>query len=379
MGSRGLRVGVAQWFPWVDVFNRNGTVTIGGPMAEIFEYLSSSMNYSFTYVTPISGITGGRLPNGSYSGAIGLLHRNEADLAVGPFTATYERSQISEFTDPIYVDYLTVLTGVPQNSKNIFSYLTAFEWKVWLAMFSALFLMAVTSTIMEGVIKKERRCSIYRFLSFLWNFYRSLWNQGLTRLPELVTMRLLLASWLLAVLVFMASFGGHLRSTLLLEKQNDHIRNLDDVLRFPNVQPLLESGSSAEALFRSGSHPTYKAIWKRISGKIASRIPLDDLLSEETLDKVEHGSHIVITEVSSLVGGLAKRYEKKKTCSYYISDIFFPKNMVIIMRKNLSNTLQREVKKRVARFYPIGVVKHRVMDRTSNSENVYTHIKPPPV
>ncbi|XP_076329648.1 glutamate receptor-like isoform X3 [Tachypleus tridentatus] len=343
MGSRGLRVGVAQWFPWVDVFNRNGTVTIGGPMAEIFEYLSSSMNYSFTYVTPISGITGGRLPNGSYSGAIGLLHRNEADLAVGPFTATYERSQISEFTDPIYVDYLTVLTGVPQNSKNIFSYLTAFEWKVWLAMFSALFLMAVTSTIMEGVIKKERRCSIYRFLSFLWNFYRSLWNQGLTRLPELVTMRLLLASWLLAVLVFMASFGGHLRSTLLLEKQNDHIRNLDDVLRFPNVQPLLESGSSAEALFRSGSHPTYKAIWKRISGKI----PLDDLLSEETLDKVEHGSHIVITEVSSLVGGLAKRYEKKKTW------------LLAFIQSEWSSIGSWTV--------------HRI------PENVYTHIKPPPV
>ncbi|XP_076327752.1 glutamate receptor ionotropic, kainate glr-3-like [Tachypleus tridentatus] len=373
MNSTSLIIAVEQWFPWVDVHEEKGSLSISGPMAEIFDFLISSLNLSYSYKTPQDGKKGGgKLRNGSYTGMIGMLHRKEADIAVGPFTANFDRFQAAEFTNPIYVDYLSILTGAPHVKNELFSYMMTFEWKVWVAIFTTIILLAVTSAIMEDVIVGKRqsfRRMYVQFLHSFWRFYRCLWHQSLQQLPEVTSKRLLLITWLLSVVVIMASFGGHIRSSLLVQLKGDHIEELKDVLRFPKIQPLLETGSSAETLLQLGAHPTYKNVWTRIAANPSSRMSFNELLSEDTLDKVEKNTHMIITEVSSLMGALAERYQKKKQCSFHLSNTFYQKNMVIAMRRDLKQEFKREIKDRIGRFYPFGVIGHKITNRTQGYRN----------
>ncbi|CAN7947922.1 unnamed protein product, partial [Ixodes hexagonus] len=72
----------------------------------------------------------GRLfPDGTATGMIGMLVRNEADWAVNPFAQTYDRFMATSFTAEMMCTDLAILAGSPWNDDNLFGLVVAFEWQ----------------------------------------------------------------------------------------------------------------------------------------------------------------------------------------------------------------------------------------------------------
>lgn len=75
--------------------NLNGEVVLTGYMGEIWQEMANKLELNYTVV---EGYQYGLLnANGTWSGLIGMLHYNAADIAVGDFTPTPSRRQVVDF------------------------------------------------------------------------------------------------------------------------------------------------------------------------------------------------------------------------------------------------------------------------------------------
>ncbi|XP_076349299.1 glutamate receptor-like [Tachypleus tridentatus] len=216
-------------------------------MAKVLKHLSRSLNFSYTLVTPDDHYWGIKLPNGNWTG---MVHRQEADIALGPFTINYDRHQVTEMTNTFYTGELCVLTGPPQKSTKFFKYLLSFASEVWLCLLMSLLVLVVISVSFLKMIGKRYSRSNWMPLALrnLWSFCKLLLYQGLSKIEEQNINRLVLSSWLFAVFMLMSSFSGHLESSLMIKEDINVIDSLEDLLRNPHIQPLVEAESIVEAV-----------------------------------------------------------------------------------------------------------------------------------
>ncbi|XP_069995836.1 glutamate receptor ionotropic, kainate glr-3-like [Penaeus vannamei] len=126
--GRTLRVAAEEWVPHIAVReDRGGNISISGPMANLLHALSSALGFSYTLVRPPDGAWGIPTEAGDWNGMIGMVKRNEADLALGPFGLTYSRSRVVDFSSPILIDYYRILTKRPRSEPNPKGFLTPFR------------------------------------------------------------------------------------------------------------------------------------------------------------------------------------------------------------------------------------------------------------
>ena len=73
--------------------------SLAGFHGQLWKAIAKTLQLNFTLVD-VTDEYGSRDENGSWTGMIGMLHRNEADIAVADFTPTKERYQVADFIMP---------------------------------------------------------------------------------------------------------------------------------------------------------------------------------------------------------------------------------------------------------------------------------------
>ncbi|XP_022236206.1 glutamate receptor ionotropic, delta-2-like, partial [Limulus polyphemus] len=245
-----LRVTVEEWEPWVWVNETSdGKVAIEGPMADVLEFLAKSVNFTYTLIVPKDHQWGIRLPNGSWTGMIGMMVRNEADFGLGPFAVNYDRNTAVDTTIPIFIDYNTILVNYRKDGPSIFSYLMAFGWEVWLGLILSLLTISFIACFFDFVMSNNLKTTrwINSFPKYVWKFYGNLLYQGSSHEQILHHQRVLQTFWWLTVIVIMQSFSGHLMAILVM-KADVQINNLKD-LEKSGILPGVEKGSSLHSMF----------------------------------------------------------------------------------------------------------------------------------
>ncbi|XP_064111241.1 probable glutamate receptor [Macrobrachium nipponense] len=124
-----IRVAAEEWVPHIAVTeDANGKITISGPMANLLNALAKSLNFQYVLVRPPDGAWGIPSPSGDWNGMIGMVKRNEADLALGPFGLTYSRSRVVDFSSPILIDYYRILVKRPTSEPDPWGFLRPFRY-----------------------------------------------------------------------------------------------------------------------------------------------------------------------------------------------------------------------------------------------------------
>ena len=76
--------------------NSTGLASLNGCFGDIWYEIANNLSLNFTVV---EGYQYGALDSsGDWTGMIGMLHRNEAEIAVADFTPTQSRSKVVDFT-----------------------------------------------------------------------------------------------------------------------------------------------------------------------------------------------------------------------------------------------------------------------------------------
>ena len=151
--GRNLKMAAEVWDPWFLISEENGQVNYSGIMPKILKYLEVSLNFTTTLSRPPDGAWGAVDNDGNWGGMVGMVKRNEVDFAlgenpiqyhshdleylynivfplIGPFSHTYIRSQVVDFSIPVYIDYGTGFLAM-EIPKDYSILIRAFGWRMW--------------------------------------------------------------------------------------------------------------------------------------------------------------------------------------------------------------------------------------------------------
>ncbi|XP_015915069.2 glutamate [NMDA] receptor subunit 1-like [Parasteatoda tepidariorum] len=122
----------------------NGTILeIGGYESKVLPLLSRALNCKLQVVIPEDEQWGSELGNGNWTGAMGMLQRNEADLALSRITITYERAQVGWPSFPYDFQNIVFVTRLPSVTSTKMSFLYPFDPKLWFIVLAVYILMPV--------------------------------------------------------------------------------------------------------------------------------------------------------------------------------------------------------------------------------------------
>lgn len=93
-----------QNLPFVDIKQIEGSseFQVSGYFGDVWSELQNLLNFTSHIKESVDGNWGIRLHNGTWNGMIGMLTRNEADIALADLTITDARAQVANYFIPFY-------------------------------------------------------------------------------------------------------------------------------------------------------------------------------------------------------------------------------------------------------------------------------------
>ncbi|CAN8004775.1 unnamed protein product [Ixodes pacificus] len=235
---------------------------------------------------------------------MGMLFRNESDLAMGPFFPAEERLEFANPTTVFYHEELRILAGRKHaQDSNVFGYVLAFDWMVWMFLSAALLITTLVTGIAQGFYD-TKRWTWTRFLGklsdALWQYLENLFMEGSAAPPRHSVLRLLSSVWWLATIVLMNAFCGHMRACLMIKSEVEKIDSVRQLVRKPLAQPFMWKGTSYVGMVAHSTNEDLRKIGRVVEERGTAQ-PASILYGQALLKRVVLGRAVVISDGTSLV------------------------------------------------------------------------------
>ncbi|XP_042233709.1 uncharacterized protein LOC121873896 [Homarus americanus] len=120
-----------------------------GRKSNILEYLSQGLNFTYKYVHPADGTFGSKQDDGSWSGMVGMVSREEADFSTGPFSLSASRAEVVDFTWPVSISYSRIVAGLGRPELDPWGFLLPLAPLVWAFILASLLLLPAAMFILS--------------------------------------------------------------------------------------------------------------------------------------------------------------------------------------------------------------------------------------
>ena len=180
----------------------------------------------------------GRYEMGEWTGAIGQVVYNKSDVAIGTFTATYDRSRWTRLSSPLgYSNPVAILSGrLSQHSiENEFQVFKTYSPAVWLGLF-----MSVLAVGIVNYFGKRRSFHLDKLFLNIINSYKSALAQSVSQFKYVGLSKycIMIATSLLSFSILIYWFKTLILSNLLCDSDViiDSIEDLVNFLKSKNDQ-----------------------------------------------------------------------------------------------------------------------------------------------
>ncbi|XP_077519805.1 glutamate receptor-like [Amblyomma americanum] len=336
------------------------------------------MRFNYTVNFAPERTLGIRHPNGSWTGLIGSLQRDEGDFALGLMIPTNARNSIANPTTEVYIDEISILAGRTRSeSANVFAYVLTFDWQVWVCVVFAMMTLSLLSTGLDrfydrrqgtGHGERRWRCGYIaeRFLLHSWEYFENLLGKGSSASPERQAARVLSAFWWLAVTVLVFAFAGQMRACLMVKSQEAVIRNVQDLARRSSVRPYTLAGSILTAMLRDSRNPSYQRVFERII-RYGGQTELHRIYGPTILEQVVRGKAVVIADRGSFTYKVARTCRNYTDGEFYIADEPLLKfRFVMYLSKSMHPRTQRGINQRLVWLREMGIMDRWIAQMLGN-------------
>nr|XP_027209911.1 probable glutamate receptor [Penaeus vannamei] len=320
LSGRHLRVGADIWVPWVDLRRReDGSLGASGVAAAFFDIIAAKLNFSYTLVMPEDREWGRGLPNGSFTGMIGMCQRKEVDMALGPFGVTWERAQVVDFSSTLYVDGFGIFLPRPRQERDLIGFTNPLAWQVWAALGAVLLFTLAIGVVLNLLARRcfrptdgsagagEDQANI--ILRPLW-VVQALLIGSIEKLPSRPSSRVLLAAWLLAGLILSSAYRGVLTSLLAVPRVTVPVDSLEDLVSYGKIPWANEKGTSLHQLFGDATSGLYKTIHDE--GTLVVN-------AYEARERIKKESMAVLCDFFTMRKIMSDDFTQTGACNYYIA------------------------------------------------------------
>jgi len=207
-------------------------------------------------------------PSG-WSGMIGELLNNEADLAIAPLTVTAARAKVVDFSTPFQEFQLSILMKEPpeeeDESDSTYTFLYPFHTYVWLSVILALILIWVLSLIIENSYKRPENKPVG-----IINFLR----QESIVSPESLAGKIVRLIFWAFVFIILAAYAASFAAQRIADSDEyvtSEIDNVEDLVKASDeIHYGVIDGGSTEQYFMRSDNPLYKQMYEFMNSKNTS-------------------------------------------------------------------------------------------------------------
>ncbi|XP_064458946.1 glutamate receptor ionotropic, kainate 5-like isoform X2 [Ornithodoros turicata] len=353
-----------EWAPYSTRNIVNGREQYGGTFGAMLEAMATSMRLRYQLRHPPDDVMGERLPNGTHTGLVGMLQRDEVDMIFLSSCYTYDRSHFINFGSALLETPVSILSGAAQieDGSNVFGYILTFDWKVWALVMCTIPVLAVTLAICTTGLKNLAASS----QKHAWDLLCSLLYEQIPRKHKTVSSRLVLAAWFLGVLVIANSFAGLLKSCVAVKKAPAQVDSVDDVIRDPPDQILTWGGSRFETVIKNSPERRHRELYFMIL-KTNGSVLSTELFRESNLQKVEQRRAIIVVDKVSIQCALADHCRKKHRGSFHIArEDISTERLAFLYSKKLPRRMYEAIDTRARWLFEGGLVSKWMADSTGN-------------
>ncbi|KZC11826.1 Glutamate receptor delta-2 subunit, partial [Dufourea novaeangliae] len=223
-------VTVTSWndMPFSGIAKENGTWVGKGYAFNIFDLISSKLNFTYTIVPPNKHILGDE-----NSGILGLLHEKKVDVAVAFLPVLSEMRHYCEFSSFLDETTLTAVMKRPHESATGSGLLAPFEKTVWLLVLASLVFVGPVIYIFAHIRAKLWHASNsekFSLSSCFWFVYSSLLKQGTNIVATTDSTRMLFATWWIFILILTSFYTANLTAFLTKPQFTLSISSLEDIV-----------------------------------------------------------------------------------------------------------------------------------------------------
>ncbi|KAF8773253.1 Glutamate receptor ionotropic like protein [Argiope bruennichi] len=144
--------------------NEDGSIEFSGLHGRILDIILKAMKVEFKLLIPEDGEWGRLLPNGSWTGMIGKIQKNEADIAFNSISVNEERMKVVDFSKPYSTDYMTFAITKSEAVTTAWAFIYAFDSFYSSVLLSILSVPSQIPTVINfkelsaAVVKGEYKC-----------------------------------------------------------------------------------------------------------------------------------------------------------------------------------------------------------------------------
>ncbi|KFO94212.1 putative glutamate receptor, partial [Buceros rhinoceros silvestris] len=251
--------------PYVMVRNAE----LEGYCMDLLKALAAMLHFSYKVKVVGDGQYGAVSPGGNWTGMIGEILRQEADIAVAPLTVTSAREEVVSFTTPFLQTGIGILLRKDTVSPEMsfFHFLAPFSKETWTGLLFAyvltcfcLFLVARLSPCEWNEPKNEE--NHFTFLNSLWFGAGALALQGVTPRPKALSVRVIAAVWWLFTIALLAAYIANFTALLGAGSEQHPIQTFEDLVKQRNLEFGTLDGSSTFYFFKNSKNPIHQMIYE---------------------------------------------------------------------------------------------------------------------
>ncbi|KAM7348087.1 uncharacterized protein ACRADG_007510 isoform 3-T3 [Cochliomyia hominivorax] len=239
MDLQNCPLGVAVWDtpPYLSYTkNDAGFYDIDYFEAKLLKVLSKKLNFTLDLKEPPNNEQRGKvLENGTLTGAMKMLHDHNADLSLGAFHYTLERSSVLTAALPYYQTYQIygiLTTSQLYSSLELYAY--PFDRLTWTFVLGSLFMGLVIAVVVD---RFYARCLIIRVaIGFpplktpSLNIIRFLLGQNLMELPDTHFSRFMVIAWHVYAMLLRTAYQSLLFKSAKLNIYHEPPKSLKDLI-----------------------------------------------------------------------------------------------------------------------------------------------------
>ncbi|XP_022243194.1 uncharacterized protein LOC111086069 [Limulus polyphemus] len=127
--GREITVASVHTFPFfAHEYDSNGNLHVKeGIDLKMIQAFAQKFNFRLRHVPSIDNKFGAKLPNGSWNGLIGMIQRQEAEIAVSDIGMSNSRSEVIDFTYPYVNDQINFLIQAPREKPRALAIIRPFS------------------------------------------------------------------------------------------------------------------------------------------------------------------------------------------------------------------------------------------------------------
>ncbi|XP_011251852.2 glutamate receptor ionotropic, kainate 2 isoform X1 [Camponotus floridanus] len=271
----------------------------------------------FNYTLQVESNTGTK-KNGKWSGMLGKIINDEADLAIADLTITAEREEAVDFTNPFMNLGISILYRKPTKAPpSLLSFLSPFSNDVWSYLIGACVIVSLLLFIIGRLCpaewnnpypcieEAEELENQFTFKNAFWFVIGSIMQQGSEIAPIGISTRMMASCWWFFCLIMVSSYTANLAAFLTVETVVNPFNNVEELAK-QGGEPIMYGAKYEGATFKffrtfanskDSDYPTYRKMYEYMMANEKEVLPRSNDIG---LQQVKTQNYAFLMESSSI-------------------------------------------------------------------------------